>query len=97
MTTQRSFPSLTPHTLLLGREYSSDPPLLIQIHADPCSHEQLKAPWLHLERIKTLKKSCKEVFPTVEHAYTTIPTCSSGQIGLMACCKDGSRNVKERP
>ncbi|KAL9603991.1 MAG: hypothetical protein Q9219_000753 [cf. Caloplaca sp. 3 TL-2023] len=44
---------------------------------------------------KPLKKQCKEVFPTVEYAYTTIPTYPSGQIGFMVCCKDAERNVKK--
>ena len=41
-----------------------------------------------------MKKSCKEVFPTVEYAYTTIPTYPSGQIGFMVCSKDPERNLK---
>lgn len=45
--------------------------------------------------IAKLKKDCKEVFPTVEYAYTTIPTYPSGQIGFMICSKDGSRNMRE--
>jgi spermidine synthase len=51
--------------------------------------------WLHLSLITELKKSCKEVFPVAEYAYTTIPTYPSGQIGFMVCCKDATRNVKE--
>ncbi|KAJ5985944.1 hypothetical protein N7522_013140 [Penicillium canescens] len=51
--------------------------------------------WLHLDLIADLKKSCKEVFPVAEYAYTTIPTYPSGQIGFMVCCKDASRNVRE--
>ncbi|MCJ1366009.1 putrescine aminopropyltransferase [Acarospora aff. strigata] len=50
--------------------------------------------WLHLSMITALKKSCKEVFPTVEYAYTTIPTYPSGQIGFMVCCKDPERDLK---
>lgn len=51
--------------------------------------------WLHLELITNLKKSCKEIFPVAEYAYTTIPTYPSGQIGFMVCCKDAERNVKK--
>jgi spermidine synthase len=51
--------------------------------------------WLHIALISKLKKSCQEVFPVVEYAYTTIPTYPSGQIGFMICCKDPDRNVKE--
>ena len=50
--------------------------------------------WLHLPLITKLKKDCREVFPVVEYAYTTIPTYPSGQIGFMVCCKDKDRNVR---
>jgi len=56
---------------------------------------QAENQWLHLSLITSLKKSCKEVFPVVEYAYTTIPTYPSGQIGFMVCCKDASRNITE--
>lgn len=56
---------------------------------------QAENTFLHLKLITELKKSCKEVFPVVEYAYTTIPTYPSGQIGFMVCCKDPKRNVKE--
>ncbi|KAL4806660.1 Spermine/spermidine synthase-domain-containing protein [Aspergillus unguis] len=56
---------------------------------------QAENQWLHLPLIANLKKSCKEVFPVAEYAYTTIPTYPSGQIGFMVCCKDAERNVKE--
>ncbi|KAF2709901.1 spermine synthase [Pleomassaria siparia CBS 279.74] len=51
--------------------------------------------WLHMPLIAELKKSCKEVFPTVEYGYTTIPTYPSGQIGFMVCSKDAKLNVKK--
>jgi spermidine synthase len=47
-----------------------------------------------LDLIANLRKSCKEVFPVAEYAYTTIPTYPSGQIGFMVCSKDASRNVR---
>jgi spermidine synthase len=45
--------------------------------------------------ITKLKKDCKEVFPNVEYAYTTIPTYPSGQIGFMVCCKDAKRELSK--
>ncbi|KAF1815123.1 spermidine synthase-like protein [Eremomyces bilateralis CBS 781.70] len=56
---------------------------------------QAENQWLHLELIRRLKADCKQVFPVVEYAYTTIPTYPSGQIGFMVCCKDASRDVKK--
>ncbi|KAG0635633.1 Spermidine/spermine synthase [Tuber brumale] len=56
---------------------------------------QAENQWLHLQLIIDLKKSCREVFPVVEYAYTTIPTYPSGQIGFMVCSKDASRDVSK--
>ncbi|RPA87156.1 spermidine synthase [Ascobolus immersus RN42] len=55
---------------------------------------QAENQWLHLDMIENLVKSCREVFPVVEYAYTTIPTYPSGQIGFLVCTKDSTRNVK---
>jgi len=41
--------------------------------------------WLHLQLIGDVLGSCKEVFPSVDYAFTTIPTYPSGQIGFLMC------------
>ena len=41
--------------------------------------------WLHLDLIGEVLKHCKEVFPSVDYAFTTIPTYPSGQIGFLVC------------
>lgn len=41
--------------------------------------------WLHAQLIKPLLTACRKIFPTVEYAYTTIPTYPSGQIGFVMC------------
>lgn len=56
---------------------------------------QAENQWLHLQLITDLKKSCREVFPVVEYAYTTIPTYPSGQIGFLVCCKEAGRDVSK--
>jgi len=56
---------------------------------------QAENQWLHLQLITDLKKACREVFPVVEYAYTTIPTYPSGQIGFMVCCKEAGRDVSK--
>ncbi|KAB8290161.1 hypothetical protein EYC80_011030 [Monilinia laxa] len=56
---------------------------------------QAENQWIHLPMITKLKKDCKEVFPNVEYAYTTIPTYPSGQIGFMVCCKDANRDLRK--
>ncbi|CAG8810273.1 19506_t:CDS:2, partial [Cetraspora pellucida] len=51
--------------------------------------------WLHLPLISEVQNHCRQVFPVVEYAYTTIPTYPSGQIGILLCCNDKSRNLKK--
>ena len=41
--------------------------------------------WLHLDLIGEVLKHCKQVFPSVDYAFTTIPTYPSGQIGFLMC------------
>ncbi|KAH7418421.1 spermidine synthase-like protein [Cadophora sp. MPI-SDFR-AT-0126] len=50
--------------------------------------------WLDLPFIAKMKADCKEIFPTVEYAYTTVPSYPSGQIGFLVCCKDAGRNLE---
>jgi spermidine synthase len=42
--------------------------------------------WLHLELIGQVLRHCTTVFPSVDYAFTTIPTYPSGQIGFLMCC-----------
>ena len=41
--------------------------------------------WLHLDLIKEMHDFCKTLYPSVDYAYTTIPTYPSGQIGFILC------------
>ena len=41
--------------------------------------------WLHIDLIKTVMDFCRQLFPVVRYAYTTIPTYPSGQIGFILC------------
>lgn len=38
-----------------------------------------------MDLIKKMQDFCKSVYPTVDYAYTTIPTYPSGQIGFVLC------------
>jgi len=44
--------------------------------------------WLHLDIIKPLIDSIKQIYTSVEYAYTTIPTYPSGQIGFIIATKN---------
>lgn len=50
--------------------------------------------WLHVQLIKPLLTACRELFPVVEYAYTTIPTYPSGQIGFVLCGKDKGTDLR---
>lgn len=50
--------------------------------------------WLHLPLIKELRETTSAIFPTVEYAYTTIPTYPSGQIGFTMAAKATGRDMK---
>ncbi|OAC97623.1 hypothetical protein MUCCIDRAFT_157599 [Mucor lusitanicus CBS 277.49] len=51
--------------------------------------------WLHLPLIRKVKDFCKDLYPQVEYAYTSIPTYPSGQIGHIMCSKDPNANLRE--
>ena len=42
---------------------------------------------LNLNLLKEFRDTCRKVFPVVEYAYTTVPTYTSGQLGLFVCYK----------
>ncbi|KAA1479185.1 saccharopine dehydrogenase [Dentipellis sp. KUC8613] len=55
---------------------------------------QAECLWLHLPLIQQLRKTTREIFPTAEYAFTTIPTYPSGQIGFVVCSKEAGRDLK---
>jgi len=44
--------------------------------------------WIHLELIKGMLEFCDTLYPSVNYAYTCIPTYPSGQIGFVMCSLD---------
>ena len=48
--------------------------------------------WLHLDLIKAVTDMCRDIFPTVRYAFTTIPTYPSGQIGFIVASNDATVN-----
>jgi spermidine synthase len=53
--------------------------------------------WLHLKLITNVVSACGNLFPTVDYAYTTVPSYPSGQIGFIMCSLDGSPTALRRP
>ncbi|KAH3660402.1 hypothetical protein OGAPHI_006988 [Ogataea philodendri] len=49
--------------------------------------------WLNIDKLKTLKDICSQVFSVTECCYCTIPTYTSGQIALMCCSKNPQLKV----
>lgn len=51
--------------------------------------------WLNLKLLKDLKSICKSAFPVVEYSFASVPTYTSGQLGLLLCCKNPKADVKK--
>jgi len=58
---------------------------------------QAESLWLHGDLIRRLVRMSREIFPSVEYAFTTIPTYPSGQIGFMLSSRGGSARRPVRP
>lgn len=50
--------------------------------------------WLHLDFISDVMERLNLAFPSINYAYTCIPTYPSGQIGLLVSTKDTTIDVK---
>ena len=50
--------------------------------------------WLNLPYIRQLVKTAGAVFPQVRYCYTTVPTYTSGQLGLIVCAKDSDVDLE---
>ncbi|ETV94536.1 spermidine synthase [Aphanomyces invadans] len=53
--------------------------------------------WLHLDLIADVLGRVGQFFPTVQYAYTTIPSYPSGQIGFVLCSLDESVDTLNKP
>ncbi|CAE7918105.1 Srm, partial [Symbiodinium sp. KB8] len=51
--------------------------------------------WLHLKLIDEVLSNAQTLFPTVDYAYTTIPTYPSGQIGYILCSRRAGGKERE--
>ncbi|XP_041377619.1 spermidine synthase-like [Gigantopelta aegis] len=51
--------------------------------------------WLHLDLIKDMHDFCKTLYPSVDYAYTAIPTYPSGQIGFILCSLNPDIDFRE--
>mmetsp|Transcript_16771 Transcript_16771/g.20936 ORF Transcript_16771/g.20936 Transcript_16771/m.20936 type:complete len:300 (+) Transcript_16771:129-1028(+) len=51
--------------------------------------------WLHVDLIRPLMNSIKQIYAGVEYAYTTIPTYPSGQIGFLIGTKGRTEGCRQ--
>ena len=49
--------------------------------------------WVHLPLIRELRDTTTSIFPTVDYAFTTIPTYPAGQIGFTMASKEAGRKL----
>lgn len=52
--------------------------------------------WLHLDLIARVMRDAKGLYPTVDYAYTCIPTYPSGQIGFVLASRNPDRTFRRR-
>lgn len=81
---------------LFGRNYYQLVKEALKQNGIACS--QAESMWLHLDTIKTMVSFCKEIFPHVEYAWSSVPTYPAGSIGYLIVgldkpSKKPSRNI----
>ncbi len=64
---------------------------------DGIACSQCESLWLHGDLIKRIMTMSRRIFPSVQYAFTTIPTYPSGQIGFMLSSKRGDCSKPARP
>jgi len=53
--------------------------------------------WLHLSLIGECLSHCAKVFPSVDYAFTTVPSYPSGQIGFLVCSLEHGKRLRTPP
>ncbi|KAH3679465.1 hypothetical protein WICMUC_000955 [Wickerhamomyces mucosus] len=51
--------------------------------------------WLNINKLKELKQTMQKVFPNVMYTETSVPTYTSGRLGLMVASKDDSLKLNQ--
>lgn len=51
--------------------------------------------WIHMDLIKGMLEFSDTLYPSVNYAYTTIPTYPCGQIGFVMCSLDADMNFED--
>ncbi|KAI9065541.1 saccharopine dehydrogenase, partial [Trametes sanguinea] len=51
--------------------------------------------WLQAEAIRELRDTVASVFPIVQYAFTTVPTCPSGQLGFILASNSDERALNK--
>jgi len=64
---------------------------------DGVACSQCESLWLHGDLIHKILGMSRHIFPSVQYAFTTIPTYPSGQIGFMLSSKRGDCSKPVRP
>eukprot|EP01111_Echinosteliopsis_oligospora_P012185 TRINITY_DN414_c0_g1_i1.p1 TRINITY_DN414_c0_g1~~TRINITY_DN414_c0_g1_i1.p1 ORF type:complete len:281 (-),score=81.03 TRINITY_DN414_c0_g1_i1:27-869(-) len=70
-----------PAETLFGKEYYELVKSCLKPGGIACS--QAESMWLHLHTIEAMFKFCKDIFPSVEYAWSSVPTYPAGAIGYL--------------
>jgi len=70
-----------PAESLFGEEYYKLVKRSLRSGGIACS--QAESIWLHLDTISSMVNTCKSIFPSVEYAWSNVPTYPCGAIGYL--------------
>ena len=68
---------------LISKPPGVDDIILVFAHYIIITMVRGKCQWSDLPLIKRMMTGCRSLFPTMRFAFTTIPTYSNGQIGMV--------------
>jgi spermidine synthase len=83
-----------PASVLFERDFYEVVQKVLTEEGIVCSQSECQ--WLHTKLIREMVNFSRELYRTVEYAYTTIPSYPCGQIGFLVCSKGGSSKVPRK-
>jgi len=81
-----------PAETLFGKEYYQLVKSCLKSGGIACS--QAESMWLHLHTIEAMFQFCKDIFPSVEYAWSSVPTYPAGAIGYLILGDSSCSSIK---
>ena len=78
-----------PAAMLYSSKFYSDMHAALRPGGIVCTQGECQ--WLHLDLIARVMKDAKALYPTVDYAFSCVPTYPDGQIGFIIASKNANR------